>query len=360
MLIYLLLMCMAKLRFLILIVPLSLIIGLTAFQYSSNQFDTGNIDTIEFKQPANFPKPVYDFKKNPITRDGFLLGKALFYDPTLSADKSVACGNCHQASAAFANLGSAVSRGINNCKGTRNAPPLFNLAWQKQFMWDGRINIVHDVPVNAITNPCEMGNTLDNAVATLKTNPEYPLRFKDAFGSDKITGDLVLKALAQFMVMMVSANSKYDKYIRHEAGGTFSKNEQAGYALFKQKCGACHTEPLFTDLSYRNNGLEETSIDIGRDSLTHQPADRGKFRVPSLRNIEITGPYMHDGRFYVLKDVLQHYNSGMKNHANLDKVFKQNGKPGIAMSPEEQTQIIAFLKALTDVDFINDRRFNNH
>jgi cytochrome c peroxidase len=351
---------MAKVRILVFIIPLSLIIGLTAFQYSSNQLICNYADTIEFKQPANFPKPVYDFKKNPVTKEGFLLGKMLFYDPALSADRTVACGNCHQASAAFANLGSAVSRGINNCKGTRNAPPLFNLAWQKQFMWDGRINIVHDVPVNAMTNPCEMGNTIDNAVTALQANPEYSERFKKAFGSNKITGDVVLKALAQFTVIMVSANSKYDKYIRHEAGGTFNETEQAGYVLFKQKCEACHTEPLFTDLSYRNNGLEETSIDIGRDSLTHQPADRGKFRVPSLRNIEITGPYMHDGRFYSLKDVLQHYNSGIKKHANLDKAFMLNGKAGIAMLPVEQTQIIAFLKTLTDVNFINDRRFNNH
>jgi cytochrome c peroxidase len=351
---------MAKIRFLIVVVPLSIILGLTAFQYSSNQLIGSHADTIEFKQPANFPKPVYDFKKNPVTREGFLLGKALFYDPALSADKTVACGNCHQASAAFANLGSTVSKGINNCKGTRNAPPLFNLAWQKQFMWDGRINIIHDVPVNAMTNPCEMGNTIDNAVTTLQASPQYPARFKKAFGSDNITDDLVLKALAQFTVMMVSADSKYDKYMRHETGGTFTENEQAGYALFRQKCETCHTEPLFTDLSYRNNGLEETSIDIGRDSLTHQPADRGKFRVPSLRNIEITGPYMHDGRFYSLKEVLQHYNSGMRNHANLDKVFMQNGKAGIAISPVEQTEIIAFLKTLTDVNFINNRRFNNH
>ncbi len=148
--------------------------------------------------------------------------------------------------------------------------------------------------------------------------------------------------------------------MRHEAGATFTENEQAGYSLFKQKCEACHTEPLFTDLSYRNNGLEETSIDIGRDSITHQQTDWGKFRVPSLRNVEITGPYMHDGRFYSLREVLQHYNSGMKEHANLDRVFKQNGKVGIALSQTEQTQIIAFLKTLTDVNFINDRRFNNH
>ncbi|OKS86797.1 cytochrome-c peroxidase [Mucilaginibacter polytrichastri] len=351
---------MAKFKLIIFLVPLSLIIGLTAFQWAPAQLTVSITDTIRFKQPVNFPKPVYNFKSNPVTKEGFLLGKALFYDPALSADKSIACGNCHQASAAFANLGSAVSRGINNCKGTRNAPPLFNLAWQKQFMWDGRINTVQDVPVNALTNPCEMGNTIAGVLSVLQSSPEYPVRFKMVFGTDKITEDMVLKAIAQFTVMMVSSDSKYDKYIRHETGGMFTANEQTGYALFKQKCATCHAEPLFTDRSYRNNGLEETSVDIGRDSLTNQQADRGKFPVPSLRNVEITGPYMHDGRFYSLKEVLQHYNSGIKNHANLDKVFIRDGKTGIAISPVEQTQIIAFLKTLTDVDFINDRRFNNH
>jgi cytochrome c peroxidase len=347
-------------RFFVFLIPLSLIVGLTAFQYSAETSSVNSTDTIQFKQPVNFPKPVYDFDKNPVTKDGFLLGKSLFYDPLLSADKMVACGNCHQASAAFANLGSALSRGINNCKGTRNAPPLFNLAWQKEFMWDGRINIHQAVPVNALTNPCEMGNTMGNVLYTLRNQAGYEAQFKKVFGSDKITQEMVLKALAQFTVMMVSANSKYDKYVRHEIGGTFNENEQAGYILFKRKCEACHSEPLFTDLSYRNNGLEETSIDIGRDSMTHQRSDRGKFRVPSLRNVEITGPYMHDGRFYSLKDVLQHYNSGMKNHANLDSVFKRSNKVGINLSTTEQIQIIAFLKTLTDVDFINDRRFNNH
>jgi cytochrome c peroxidase len=351
---------MIKARFFVFLIPLSLVIGLTGFQYAAEILPVNGTDTIQFKQPVNFPKPVYDFDNNPVTKDGFLLGKALFYDPALSVNKAVACGNCHQASAAFANLGSALSRGVNNCIGTRNAPPLFNLAWQKEFMWDGRINTHQAVPVNALTNHCEMGNTMSNVLYTLQNQAGYPADFKKVFGSDKITQQMVLKALAQFTVMMVSANSKYDKYMRHEKGGMFTENEQAGYALFKQKCEACHTEPLFTDLSYRNNGLEETSVDIGRDSMTHQQGDRGKFRVPSLRNIEITGPYMHDGRFYSLKEVLQHYNSGIKNHANLDPVFKHNNKLGIALSPTGQAQIIAFLKTLTDVDFINDHRFNNH
>ncbi|NCD72063.1 c-type cytochrome [Mucilaginibacter sp. R11] len=347
-------------KFLIFFIPIGCIIALTAFQYAPKVSRSNLADSISFKQPSNFPVPAYDLKHNPITTKGFLLGKALFYDPSLSADGTVACGNCHQASAAFANLGSAVSKGIKGCKGSRNAPPLFNLAWQKEYMWDGRINAMQLVPVNALTNPCEMGNSIDKLLLNLQKDNSYPSRFKEVFGSSKITQQMVLDALSQFTAMLISANSKYDRYMRHEAGASFTLNEEAGYEFFKQKCASCHTEPLFTDLSYRNNGLEETSIDIGRDSLTHQRSDNGKFRVPTLRNIEITGPYMHDGRFYSLKEVLQHYNAGMKKHANLDKVFTQNQQPGIAISATEQTQIIAFLKTLTDVDFINDRRFNNH
>ncbi len=351
---------MIKAKHFVFLVPLCLVILLSAFHSSSYLFSFAASDSISFTRPKNFPNPLFDFKANPITPAGFALGKTLFYDPNLSSDGIVSCGSCHQSSAAFANLGTAVSSGVKACKGKRNAPPLFNLAWQKEFMWDGRIRTMQGVPVNALTDPCEMGNTISNVLTTLQKDGNYPGMFKQAFGHSTIVQEDVLKALAQFTVMMVSANSKYDKYIRREQGTVFSATEQAGYALFKQKCSACHTEPLFTDLSYRNNGLEEVSVDFGRDSLTHLKADLGKFRVPTLRNIEITGPYMHDGRFVSLKQVLQHYNEGMKNHANLDALFKQKGKAGLQLSTTEQLQIIAFLKTLTDVELINDRRFNNN
>lgn len=341
-------------------VPLFLVFLLSAFHAPSNLFSFTTADSISFSKPKNFPNPLFDFKANPITPAGFSLGRTLFYDANLSADGTVSCGSCHQSSAAFANLGSAVSSGVKACKGKRNAPPLFNLAWQKEFMWDGRISTMQGVPINALTDPCEMGNTISNVLAALQKDRNYPGMFKAAFGTSKFTQEEVLKALAQFTVMMVSANSKYDKYMRREQGTIFSSDEQAGYALFKQKCSACHTEPLFTDLSYRNNGLEEVSVDFGRDSLTHLKADMGKFRVPTLRNIEITGPYMHDGRFISLKQVMQHYNNGMKSHANLDILFRQKDRTGIQLSSAEQLQVIAFLKTLTDVDLINDRRFNNN
>ncbi|HEY0177703.1 MAG TPA: cytochrome-c peroxidase, partial [Pedobacter sp.] len=160
----------------------------------------------------------------------------------------------------------------------------------------------------------------------------------------------------QFTAMMISADSKYDRHINKMTGGDFTADEQAGYILFRQKCSSCHTEPLFTDGSYRNNGLDEISADAGRDSLTSNRSDLGKFRVPSLRNAEITSPYMHDGRFSSLKQVLQHYNSWIHQHVNLDPLLKS----GIPLNTIQQAQLTTFLKTLTDVSFINDRRFNNH
>lgn len=345
-----------KTKFLIPVI-LFCFVQLCAFQYSGSSPQKGYADTMKLVQPANFPPALYNLK---ITNNGFALGKTLFYDPNLSVNGSVSCASCHQASAAFANLNRAVSTGVNDCKGERNAPPLFNMAWQKNYMWDGRLSDMTKVPVNALTNPCEMGTTMVAVVHELQQSPNYPDLFKKAFGDKHITEDKILDALTQFTAMMVSANTKYDRVIRKENNTAFNEQEAAGYALFKKNCSSCHTEPLFTDQTYRNNGLDIRSADIGRDSLTHSPKDAGKFRVPSLRNIEITGPYMHDGRFYSLKEVLAHYASGVKPHVNLDKLLNQDGKPGITLTIAEQGQIIAFLKTLTDVDFINDRRFNNH
>lgn len=351
---------MKKRRLFIFITMTSFVLALSAFQQPLAFSSASDTDTLKINLPANFPNPVYNFKKNPVTKAGFELGKTLFYAPLLSSDQLVSCSSCHRASGAFSNFDVALSSGVNGCKGDRNAPALFNLAWQKEFMWDGRIGNLEDVPTNALTNPCEMNNNMDSILIVLRRDPSYPDLFQKAFGQSGITEKTLLSALAQFTSMMISANSKYDKYTRKEEGGNFTTEETAGYLLFKQECSSCHTEPLFTDGSYRSNGLDLVAKDRGRDSLTKVAADKGKFRVPSLRNIEITKPYMHDGRFASLKQVLAHYNNGVKNHANLDPLLKKGGKMGISLTQLQQAQLIAFLKTLTDVDFINDRRFNNH
>lgn len=309
---------------------------------------------IAFGVPSNFPAPAYNFEDNKLTNAGFALGKKLFYDARLSADKSVSCGSCHQQFAAFTQLDHKVSHGVNNCQGKRNTPPLINLAWQKAFFWDGGVKNIETSPLNAITDACEMGTDIQTIVAFLKATAPYPDMFKQAFGSTEINSQLILKSLTQFTAMLVSANSKYDQVMRKESGVAFTATEQAGYTLFKEKCSSCHAEPFFTDFSYRSNGLDLVSADEGRSHISSLRPDFGKFRVPTLRNIEYTSPYMHDGRFYSLDEVLNHYDSGVKAAENLDASLKN----GITLNSSQKEQIKAFLKTLTDHEFIKNTLFS--
>lgn len=314
---------------------------------------------VQFVQPANFPAPQYNFGSNPLSQEGFLLGKRLFYDPVLSKDSSISCGSCHQQFAAFAHSGHRLSHGINNLFGTRNTPGMFNLAWNKSFMWDGGVNHIEVMPTAPINNPVEMDETMENVVRKLNQSVSYKTQFKAVFGKDEIDDQQLLKALAQFIGAMVSSNSKYDKYARGEHGTQLSKEESAGQKLFQQKCASCHSSDLFTDYSFRNNGLDATfEKDHGRARVTQLPEDEGKFHVPSLRNVEVTAPYMHDGRFWTLEEVIEHYHSGVKLSATLDPLLNNNGVKGIPMSKQEKGQIIAFLKTLTDYEFLNDKRFS--
>ncbi len=311
-----------------------------------------------FKAPENFPQPSYNFANNPITKEGVALGKELFYDGILSRDGSISCGECHQQIAGFTHHGHDVSHGIDNLKGTRNSLPIQNFAWQPDFFWDGGVPDLDFSPVAPIENPLEMDEKTGNVLAKLRKTQKYPILFKEAFGTEEITGPKFLKALSQFMLTLVTANSRYDKYIRNE-GVKLTEAELAGMTLFKQKCATCHKGELFTDYSYRNNGLTiQGTKDVGRYRITENEADRYKFRVPSMRNIEVTKPYMHDGRFYSLESVLDHYAENMQDTPNLDPVFKQQAKIGIALTTVEKQQIIAFLKTLTDEDFLKNKQFS--
>lgn len=307
-----------------------------------------------FKKPGNFPEPVYDFSKNPVTQEGFELGRKLFYDPILSKNDMVACGSCHIQSASFTHHGHDVSHGIEDRLGSRNAPPIMNMAWSKAFFWDGGVFHLDLQPMVPITNYVEMDEKMSSVLEKLRKTPDYPGLFKKAFGSEEINSAAMLKALSQFMLMCVSSNSKYDKVMRHE-GEKFTKQEEQGYKLFKQKCNDCHTEPLFTDYSFRNNGIAVgKNGDIGRFNITLDSSDAYKFKVPSLRNIEFTSPYMHDGRYYSLTDAIDHYSDGIQNTPNLDPLLNKNGKLGIPMTVEEKTQIISFLRTLSDTSFIRN------
>lgn len=307
-----------------------------------------------FKKPDNFPQPVYDFSKNPVTKDGFELGRKLFYDPRLSRDNTIGCGTCHIQSAAFTHHGHDVSHGIEDRLGTRNSPPIMNLAWSKFFFWDGGVFHLELQPLVPITAHAEMDEKMSNVIAKLKAHPDYPGLFEKAFGNNQITSAKVMKALSQFMLMCVSSNSKYDKVMRKE-GEQFTEEELKGYKLFQQKCSGCHAEPLFTDQTFRNNGLAPgRNDDRGRFTITLDSADAYKFKVPTLRNIEFTAPYMHDGRFYGLDQVLEHYRSKVQETPNLDPLMKKNGKRGIPLTDEEKKSIIAFLKTLSDHEFVKN------
>lgn len=310
-----------------------------------------------FKTPDNFPQPTYHFVTNQLTKDGFELGRKLFYDPILSANNTISCGSCHIQTAGFTQHGHSVSHGIFDRLGTRNSPPVMNLAWNKSFMWDGGIFDLDLQPIAVITNHVEMDNTAANVLNKLQTSSVYPTLFKKAFGSDAITSNNFLKALSQFMVMCVSSNGKYDSVMRNQA--TFTPNEQAGYLLYKQKCNSCHTEPLFTDYSFRNNGLSISMVnDMGRYNITLQDSDKYKFKVPSLRNLYYTPPYMHDGRFFTLDAVLDHYTTQVQNTPNLDSLLQKNSPLGIAITADEKIKLLVFLKTLNDKTFVTDKRFS--
>ncbi len=328
-----------------------------------------------FERPANFPEPVYLIESNPVTKEGVELGKTLFYDGILSRDSTIACGECHRQYYGFTHHLHDLSHGINGRTGLRNALPLQNLAWLRRFQWDGSIEKLEDQPVFPIEHPDEMDDTMENVVKKLRTSKLYPALFKAAYGTEEITTQNTLKALTQFMLTLVSAQSKYDQSVRKENGVTLTADELAGMQLFQSKgCKSCHSGELFTDQSFRNNGLApferskvvyvdgkptiQVVVDEGRFRVTGQPSDRFKFVVPSLRNIAATLPYMHDGRFKTLKDVLDFYSRGMQDSPTLDPVFRQaDGTLGIPLSEEEKSKLIAFLNALTDNEFLKDPRF---
>lgn len=307
-----------------------------------------------FHKPLHFPQTVYHFETNPISKEGFELGRKLFYDPILSANNTISCGSCHIQTAGFTQHGHSVSHGINDLLGTRNSPPIMNLAWNTSFMWDGGIFDLDLQPIAPITNHVEMDESVANVLNKLRNSTTYPSLFKKAYGTEEITSAGFLKALSQFMLMCVSSNAKYDSVMRKQT--EFTTEEAAGYAVFKQKCNSCHTEPMFTDYSFRNNGLSISMVnDLGRYNVTLQDTDRYKFKTPSLRNLRYTAPFMHDGRLLSVDAVLEHYNSQVQNTDNLDPLLKQNAQPGIPLSTDEKNKLTAFLNTLNDRSFVTNR-----
>lgn len=321
--------------------------------------------------PANFGRRFTIPEDNPTTKEGVYLGRVLFYEKKLSAGNRISCENCHLQKYAFTD-GKAFSEGAGGLLTTRSSMSLANLLWVRNFFWDGRSPSLEQQAVFPLTNVHEMGQTLTASVSKLRQTPLYPSLFKAAFGSDTIQAEHILKALAQFERTLISADSKYDRYL----AGTYKPTEQEmrGMTLFQRSpdpqnqirganCEHCHGGiKTFKEL-FHNNGLDSIFTDKGRQNFTNQPEDQGRFRVPTLRNIMLTAPYMHDGRLQNMEQVLDHYNEHVLESTTLSSFLRHvsnetNGK-NLLLTQNEKTDIIAFLSMLTDSTFITNPEFSN-
>ena len=308
-----------------------------------------------FQYPKYWPKPQYDFSKNPITENGFQLGRHLFYDPILSRDNTISCASCHLQQTGFTHIDHDLSHGIDNRIGTRNSLTIMNIAWNKTFMWDGSVNHLEVQALAPIHNKNEMDETLANVTTKLNNSLKYKTLFHKAFNDSTITGQRTLLALTQFVGSLITYNSKYDKYIRHETGGVFTNQEKNGLKIFRKHCASCHKEPLFTNNEFKNNGLhiDSTLNDYGRMLVTKKQKDSIKFKVPTLRNIQFTAPYMHDGRFDNLQEVITHYTSSIQPSITLAKELKKT----ITLTHKEKVDLLVFLRTLTDKEFLFNKRY---
>jgi len=291
--------------------------------------------------------------------EGVALGQVLFHDSRLSVTNTQSCASCHQAGAAFSDAGKRFSLGAEGHPGTRNAMPLFNLAWQQEFFWDGRAKRLRDQVLMPVQDPVEMHQTLDGAVAKLSMDKALAARFAGVFGSPGITAERLGLALEQYLLTLVSQDSKFDQAVL--ALAKLTPEEQRGLELFVTEydpsrnlrgadCFHCHGGNLFSNQGFANNGLD-AAPEAGRQAVTGLEADHGKFRVPSLRNIALTAPYMHDGRFVTLEQVIDHYDHGVHPSATLDPNLAKHPASGLSLTAPDKAALSAFLKTLTDPQF---------
>lgn len=299
--------------------------------------------------PAHFPKPHYNFEQNPLTHEGFELGRKLFYDPILSIDSTISCGSCHAQVHAFADHNVALSVGVFGRVGKRNAPPTFNLIFAPFFNWDGGVNHLEMQPTAPLLEHTEMDISMAEVLTRLRKHPDYPHLFKNVFNTPDISARDFLYALTQFQGAIISSNSKYDRYLQGKA--QLTADESAGLHLFNQHCASCHSGALQTDFQFRSNGLEWNGHEEGRYHITLDSADFLKFRTPSLRNVALTRPYMHDGRFNTLQAVLDHY-ADLGRHTAAPSHTDAQLKKGIPLSEDDKEKIIAFLHTLSDFSLL--------
>jgi cytochrome c peroxidase len=333
----------------------------------------------ELEIPPFFP-PMDMPADNPLTVEGIDLGRKLFWETALSVDESISCGSCHLPSSSFSDP-SRVSTGVGGAQGVRNSMALVNVGWAPEFFWDGRSATLEDQILVPVPHPDEMALPWSQAIERLTnlhendpTRPDYPTLFLHAFGDRTITKERAAKAMAQFIRTMISSDSKYDRWRRGETELTDS--EYNGYLTFLREggdpettpggqfggdCFHCHTEAgtQFSDFLYRNNGLDlNFEADAGRAGVTGLASDSGRFKTPTLRNIALSAPYMHDGRFNTLEEVIDHYNTGGVPSATIDPFMKYT-TGGLQLTDQQKADIIAFLHTLTDTVFIHNPSFQN-
>ena len=345
-----------------------------SFIYSCNE--DPELETVELDEtPYNLeygllPTPRLPLD-NPLTVQGVLLGKMLFYEKQLSGDNSQSCADCHRQETGFSDP-LRFSVGVRGLEGDRQAMPVFNMAWhQNEFFWDGRAHLLRDQSIEPIQNPIEMDESLDNVISKLEASKNYRDQFIRAFGSPEITTARMALAMEQFMMSIVSADSKYDKFLAGEV--QLTESEERGRILFETEynpffpessggdCTHCHGGLNFENDQYMNNGLDSESnqTDKGRELVTQDLTDRAKFKVPSLRNIAVTAPYMHDGRFQTLEEVIEHYNSGIKDSPTVSEHVGQTIGKGLFLSEQDKIDLINFLKTLTDYSFLENDEYKS-
>lgn len=323
--------------------------------------------TLDFK---GLPEPNFP-DDNLLTKEGVELGRRLFYEKALSKDGTMSCASCHNQSTAFSDT-NRFSIGVEGLPGGRQAMAIFNMAWNtNEFFWDGRAHLLRDQALLPIQDELEMNETLENVIAKLTELPEYTDRFHQVFGSAEITELNISLALEQFMNSIISIDSKYDKYKRNEV--TLTDSEERGRQLFFTEynkffpdlsgadCAHCHSGFNFENDEYMNNGLDELAnqSDIGREKVTDNPMDKAKFKVTSLRNIALTPPYMHDGRFQTLEEVIDHYNSGIKSSPSLNPAIQDTQQEGLFLDAQDKQDLVAFLKTLTDERLMTNPDYSN-
>ncbi|TYB71771.1 cytochrome-c peroxidase [Bizionia saleffrena] len=351
---------------------LSVLVLLVCLAWSCSKDDAAAYEAVSTPLPLKIP-PVFKENllspiipnSNPQTIEGVALGKKLFFDRILSGDETQSCATCHSPQHAFSDS-TPTSAGIDGDFGTRNVMPLFNLAWNygERFNWDGSELSIERQALTPVQNPIEMHSNWDDVVSKLSNHSEYPTLFENAFGAFPITKTLTTKALAQFERTLISGNSKFDKYLLGDA--TLTPQEQNGLHVFMDEargdCFHCHgspNNPLWTDNMFHNNGLDSSFADLGLGATTGNPSDNGKFKSPSIRNLAYTAPYMHDGRFETIDEVINHYSQGLQNSSSIDPLMKKINQGGVQLIPQDKTDLKAFLLSLSDPSFLNNPEFIN-